>query len=69
MADALNSSEGAAVPYYSNDRDFGNISDHVTVWIDTHIGVENAYGNFKEKFDNNIQILKSNNAKENEIDD
>ncbi len=56
-------------PYYSNDRDLGHFSDHMTVWIDKHIGVEETYEDIKTKFDDNIQILKSNNLTEMEIDD
>jgi hypothetical protein len=58
-----------ATPYYKDDRDFGQFSDHVTVWIDKHIGVENSYAGIKTKFNDNIQVLKSNNCAEDEIDD
>ena len=68
MVDEVYSSDGAT-PYYTDDRDFGHFSDHVTVWIDQHIGEENAYGTLKSKFDDHIQVLKSNNAVEDEIDD
>jgi len=68
MATRLNLSEGAT-PIFNDGRDFGHFSDHVTVWIDEHIGVDNAYGGFKAKFNDNIQVLKSNNLNENEIDD
>ncbi|CAF0802527.1 unnamed protein product [Rotaria sp. Silwood1] len=68
MVDNSLLSEGTT-PYYTDERDFGRFSDHVTVWIDKYIGEENTYGNFKEKFDNNIQVLQSNNVNEMEIDD
>jgi hypothetical protein len=68
MADALYSSAGAT-PYLPDDRDFGRFSDHVTVWIDKYIGVANSYEGFKTKFDDNIQVLKTNNPLESEIDD
>lgn len=61
-------SEGA-VPYLMDDRDFGHFSDHVTVWIDKYIGVEKTYEGLKSKFNDNIQVLQSNNLAENEIDD
>ncbi|UJR15364.1 hypothetical protein I4U23_002313 [Adineta vaga] len=56
-------------PHYIDNRDFGNFSDHVTVWIDTHIGVDDGYTDFKAKFDTNIQVLQSNNPIEEDIDD
>ena len=56
-------------PYSFNDRDFGRFSDHITVWVDAHIGEENTYDGLKNKFDANIQVLRSNNPAENEIDD
>ena len=66
--DNLYSSEGPT-PYSIDDRDFGHFSDHITVWIDKHIGVNNTYDEFKAKFNNNVQVLQSNNTMENEIDD
>jgi hypothetical protein len=68
MVDHLNLSDGPT-PCNTDDRDFGRFSDHVTVWIDKYIGVENDYGEFKTKFNDNIQVLQSNNPTENEIDD
>ena len=64
----LESSEGPR-PYFTDDRDFSHFSDHVTVWIDQHIGEENSYEKLKSKFNDNIQVLKSNNDMEAEIDD
>jgi len=66
MAESLNSS---VTPYYSTDRDIDHFSDHVTVWIDKHIGVEKTYEGLKSKFNDNIQVLKSNNPDEQDIDD
>ncbi|CAF2696891.1 unnamed protein product [Rotaria sp. Silwood2] len=68
IADNSKLSQGPT-PYNTNDRDFGHFSDHVTVWIDKYIGMENSYADFKAKFDNNIQVLQSNNLSEMEIDD
>ncbi|CAF3517699.1 unnamed protein product [Adineta steineri] len=68
MAEPVTSSYGSN-PYYTNDRDFGDFSDHVTVWIDKHIGAENTYESIKTKFHDNIQVLQSNNPTEHEIDD
>ncbi|CAF1522358.1 unnamed protein product [Rotaria magnacalcarata] len=58
-----------AVPVSVDGRDFGHFSDHITVWIDQYIGVQNTYANLKTKFNNNIQVLQSNNEAEAEIDD
>jgi hypothetical protein len=68
MVDDGYSADGAR-PYFVDDRDFGHFSDHVTVWIDQHIGEENTYKDLKSKFNDNIQVLKSNNVVEDEIDD
>jgi hypothetical protein len=59
----------SVTPYYINNRDFTHYSDHVTVWVDQYIGVKDTYKDFKSKFDNNIQVLKSHNKTEIEIDD
>ncbi|CAF0873577.1 unnamed protein product [Rotaria sordida] len=68
ITDDIPLSEGPR-PYYTDDRDFGHFSDHVTVWVDIHIGMEDSYADFKAKFNNNIQVLQSNNINEEEIDD
>ncbi|CAF1116252.1 unnamed protein product [Adineta steineri] len=68
MAEPVNLSSDST-PDYSIDRRFGDFSDHVTVWIDKHIGTENTYESIKTKFHDNIQVLQSNNPTENEIDD
>jgi hypothetical protein len=68
MAESLFSSQ-VATPYNTSSRDFGQYSDHITVWIDQYIGEENTYANFKSKFDDNIQVLQSNSLAEIEIDD
>ncbi|CAF3215430.1 unnamed protein product [Rotaria socialis] len=65
---AANSFTGV-VPVSADGRDFGHFSDHVTVWIDRYIGVQNTYTNLKNKFNNSIQVLQSNNEAEAELDD
>jgi hypothetical protein len=60
---------GEVTPYYINNRDFAHISDHVTVWVDKYIGADDSYGTLKSTFDNNIQVLKSHNTTEKNIDD
>lgn len=56
-------------PSNIHDRDFGHFSDHITVWVDAHIGEENTYEEFKEQIDSNIQVLRSNNHAELQVDD
>lgn len=51
-----------------DERDFSKMSDHITVWVDTHIGKEGEYADFKEKFDK-LQVLKSSLNEQNTVDD
>jgi hypothetical protein len=39
MTEPYNSSADAT-PCYSNDRDLGHFSDHMTVWSDKYVGEE-----------------------------
>ena len=59
----------SATPYLRDDRDFGQFSDHITVWVDKYIGEDEEYDGFKKKFHDHIQVLQSNNFREQEIDD
>ena len=56
-------------PYCNDNRDFGHFSDHVSVWIDKYIGVDNEYSMLKAKFNDNVQVLQTNNTNEMEADD
>ena len=58
-----------AEPLLVKDRDISQYSDHVTVWIDTYIGEPHANPKLKEKFDSNVQVLRTNNPDEAELDD
>lgn len=61
-------SNSTCFPTTNNDRALEFISDHLTIWVDQYIGEENTYQDLKEKFENQVQVLKSS-LNEAEIDD
>ena len=61
-------SNSTCIPAPINDRALEFISDHLTIWVDQYIGEENTYRDLKGKFEDQVQVLKSN-PNEAEIDD
>lgn len=62
-------SANSVTPCYNDDRDVGRFSDHITVWVDVYIGEDQNCEGLKDKFDANLQVLRTNNYAENEMND
>ena len=58
-----------ATAFLADDRDISRYSDHVLVLVDAHIGEPDANPQLRERFDSHVQVLRSNNPDEDELDD